>query len=125
MHHDPALEVTAGAIPGVMPEVKAGAGAGLIVRVILRVSLRVDNKGPLPNLNLGGGDLQRTGGGARPQERCRELPTRASHFRCGDLARLASLPTEHTNMVVRTQGHSKGEGPRKTCPQDLGLLLYP
>ena len=51
MHHKPALEVAAGAIP----EVEAGVAAGLIVRVILRVALRVDNPGPQPDLNLGGG----------------------------------------------------------------------
>ena len=55
MHHRHTLEVAAGAIPGVIAEVKAGVAAGLVVRVILRVALRVDDQGPLPDLNLGGG----------------------------------------------------------------------
>ena len=53
MHHKPAPEVAAGAIPGVAPEVKAGVMAGLVVRV----ALRVDDQGPLTDLNLGGGLL--------------------------------------------------------------------
>ena len=51
MHHEPGLEVAAGAIPGVTPEVEAGVAAGLVVRV----AFRVDNQGPSPDLNLGGG----------------------------------------------------------------------
>ena len=51
MHYEPALEVTAGAIPEVAPEVEAAATAGLIVGV----ALRVDDQGPPPDLNLGGG----------------------------------------------------------------------
>ena len=51
MHHKPPPEVTVGAIPGVTPEVKADIMAGLIVRV----ALRVDDLGPPPDLNLGGG----------------------------------------------------------------------
>ena len=55
MHHKPTPEVAAGAIPGaipgVAPEVKAGVTAGLVVRV----ALGVDDQGPLPDLNLGGG----------------------------------------------------------------------
>ena len=51
MHHEPALEVAAGAVS----EVEAGVVAGLIVRVILGVALKVDDQTPLPDLNLGGG----------------------------------------------------------------------
>ena len=63
MHHKPALEVmagaipgvtleaTAGTVPGVTPEVKAGVMAGLTVGV----ALRVDDQGPPPDFNLGGG----------------------------------------------------------------------
>ena len=39
------------------------------------------------------------------------------------MARLAGLPTKYTMLVVGTQSHSWGEGPTKTCLQDLGLLL--
>ena len=55
MHHKPTPEVAAGAIPGVVPEVEVEVVAGPIVRVILGVALGVDNQGPLPDLNLGGG----------------------------------------------------------------------
>ena len=59
MHHKPTPEVAAGAIPeaiaGVIAEVKVGVTAGLVLRVILRVALGVDDQGPLPDLNLGGG----------------------------------------------------------------------
>ena len=121
MHHKPALEVMAGAVPGVTPEVEVGLVAGLIVRV----ALRVYDQGPPPDFNWEEGDLWRTGGGARPQGMCREMPAGTSHFRCGDLARLARLPTEHPNLVGRIQCHSRSKGPAKACPQDLGLLLYP
>ena len=53
MHNEPTLEVVAGTIPGVIAEVEAEVKAGLIV--ILEVTLGVDDPGPLPDLNLGGG----------------------------------------------------------------------
>ena len=51
MHHEPALEAAAGAIPRVEAEVKAG----FVVGFIARVTLRVDDQGPLADLHLGGG----------------------------------------------------------------------
>ena len=55
MHHKPAPEAAAGAIPGEEAEVKAGVKAGLVARATLRVAPRVDDQGPLADLHLGGG----------------------------------------------------------------------
>ena len=63
MHHEPTLEVMAGAIPGVTPEIAAGAIPGVALEVkarimtglVVRVALGVDDQGPPPDINLGGG----------------------------------------------------------------------
>ena len=55
-----------------------------------------------------------------PKGEERELPARAFHFGCQNMVRLASLPTKYTMLVVGTQSHSRGKGPVKTHPQDLG-----
>ena len=62
-------------------------------------------------------------GQARPQKGGRGLPAGAFHLRCQNMARSAGWPTKYTLLVVGTPSHSRGKGPGKTGPQDLGLLF--
>ena len=55
MHHEPALEAAAGAVPREEAKVEAGVMAGLIARITLGAAPRIDDQDSLADLHLGGG----------------------------------------------------------------------